>query len=124
MLRMHVEFWVFRQDPVVIFRTYQVISMLLSLLMLWNKLSTHVRWPIVGGRGHLSPKSRLKLCWMEHLDESSWCTISCKHDLLFGFLVDKRLDTFIKKALAPADMSVETAEQEVHQVGLAHVAES
>ena len=97
--------------------------MLLSLLVLRYELSAHVGRPVIGGRGHLAPKSSLELARVEHFNKGRWCTVSREHDLLLRFLIDKGLDTFVKESLAPAHMCVERAEEEVHEVGLAQVAE-
>ena len=68
MLRVHVEFRVLHQNPAVVLRAYQVVSVLLSLLVLRYELSSHVGRPEVGGRGHLAPESSLELARVEHFD--------------------------------------------------------
>ena len=109
MLRVHVEFGVFRKNPVVVLRAYQIIRVLLSLLVLRYELSAHVGRPVIGRRGHLAPESSLELARVEHFNKGRWRTIRCKHDLLLGFLIDKGLDAFVEESLAPAYMRVKRA---------------
>ena len=113
---------VFSEDAIVVSRTDH-IWVLFKLLFRRNELRADVGRPEVRRCRPLAAKPCLQLTGVEHLNELLWCSVAREHDFQLGFWVDEYLDSVIKEPLAPADMSVEGAKEEVHQVVLADVTE-
>jgi len=80
----------------------------------WDKLLAHMRWPKVSWSVHLATKSFLKLTWVEHLHQLLGSAFSSKHDLELRFCVDEDCYALVEESLAPAHVSVDGAEEEVH----------
>ena len=61
---------------------------------------------------------------MEQRCKANRCAASVKDDFLFSLRVDESTKDFEQSSLAPTCMSIETSEQEEHQVLLAYVAKA
>ena len=93
-IRFHVqrvdkELRVLGNDAIVIVRAYQV-WMLLRLLVLRDKLCSHVRRPKVSWSRLTATKPLLELRGVEHLDESCRGTIWREHNFRLCLLVNER----------------------------------
>ena len=115
-LRMHHEAVILCNDVLVVCRADQ--SVFFRDFMLRDELRAHMWRPKVSWSVTLAAKSLLQLARMEHIYQGLGCTLPCQYNFQLRFSIDKDLHAFVECALAPADMRVERAEEEVQEVGL------
>lgn len=111
-------------NPVIIARTDHLTCMLCCDFMLRNEIRSHGRWPEVGRSFTVTAKPLLELRWVEHVNERRGGTLSSQYNLQLSFRINKDSYSLEESTLAPANVSIERAVHEVHEVVLAKLANS